>query len=403
MSTPLRIIREKLNITQTELASLMATTQATVSRMEAGQWEPNASQVQAVLAESGRRGVALTVDDFVAPEAAQLSVAGARSGVAVSGDLRFDHRHLLGIQDLSPDEITFLLDLSNTYAERNRTADRKLSLLDGKTVINLFFEESTRTRTSFELAGKRLGADVINIAVASSSIKKGETVIDTAVTLNAMHADALVVRHPHAGAVQLLSEKVNCSVINGGDGSHEHPTQALLDALTIRRRKGHLQGLLVALCGDITHSRVARSNIYLLQTMGARVRVIAPPTLIPAAIERLGVEVFHDMRAGLADCDIVMMLRLQRERMKGSFVPSVHEYFHFYGLDYDKLSHAKPDALIMHPGPMNRGVEIDPAVADDIDRSVIHEQVEMGVAVRMACLDVLTRDKRSNRAGGNAP
>jgi aspartate carbamoyltransferase catalytic subunit len=381
----------------------MATTQATVSRMEAGQWEPNASQVQAVLAESGRRGVALTVDDFVAPEAAQLSVAGARSGVAVSGDLRFDHRHLLGIQDLSPDEITFLLDLSNTYAERNRTADRKLSLLDGKTVINLFFEESTRTRTSFELAGKRLGADVINIAVASSSIKKGETVIDTAVTLNAMHADALVVRHPHAGAVQLLSEKVNCSVINGGDGSHEHPTQALLDALTIRRRKGHLQGLLVALCGDITHSRVARSNIYLLQTMGARVRVIAPPTLIPAAIERLGVEVFHDMRAGLADCDIVMMLRLQRERMKGSFVPSVHEYFHFYGLDYDKLSHAKPDALIMHPGPMNRGVEIDSAVADDIDRSVIHEQVEMGVAVRMACLDVLTRDKRSNRAGGNAP
>ena len=403
MSTPLRIIREKLNITQTELASLMATTQATVSRMEAGQWEPNASQVQAVLAESGRRGVALTVDDFVAPEAAQLSVAGARSGVAVSGDLRFDHRHLLGIQDLSPDEITFLLDLSNTYAERNRTADRKLSLLDGKTVINLFFEESTRTRTSFELAGQRLGADVINIAVASSSIKKGETVIDTAVTLNAMHADALVVRHPHAGAVQLLSEKVNCSVINGGDGSHEHPTQALLDALTIRRRKGHLQGLLVALCGDITHSRVARSNIYLLQTMGARVRVIAPPTLIPAAIERLGVEVFHDMRAGLADCDIVMMLRLQRERMKGSFVPSVHEYFHFYGLDYDKLSHAKPDALIMHPGPMNRGVEIDSAVADDIDRSVIHEQVEMGVAVRMACLDVLTRDKRSNRAGGNAP
>ncbi len=392
MSTPLRIIREKLNITQTELASLMETTQATVSRMEAGQWEPNASQVQAVLAESSRRGVALTVDDFVAPEAAQMSAAGARPGVAVSGDLHFDHRHLLGIQDLSPDEITFLLDLSNTYAERNRTADRKLSLLDGKTVINLFFEESTRTRTSFELAGKRLGADVINIAVASSSIKKGETVIDTAVTLNAMHADALVVRHPHAGAVQLLAEKVNCSVVNAGDGSHEHPTQALLDALTIRRRKGHLQGLLVALCGDVAHSRVARSNIYLLQTMGARVRVIAPPTLIPAAMERLGVEVFHDMRAGLADCDIVMMLRLQRERMEGSFVPSVHEYFHFYGLDYDKLSHAKPDALIMHPGPMNRGVEIDSAVADDIDRSVIHEQVEMGVAVRMACLDVLTRD-----------
>ncbi len=393
MGTPLRIIRDKLNITQTELASLMGTTQATVSRMEAGQWEPSASQVQAVLAESGRRGVELSIDDFVAPAA---SPTPRDSSPAPTGDLHFNHRHLLGIQDLSPDEITFLLDLSNIYAERNRTADRKLSLLDGKTVINLFFEESTRTRTSFELAGKRLGADVINIAVASSSIKKGETVIDTAVTLNAMHADALVVRHPHAGAVQLLAEKVNCSVINGGDGSHEHPTQALLDALTIRRRKGHLQGLLVALCGDVAHSRVARSNIYLLQTMGARVRLIAPPTLVPPAIERLGVEVFHDMRAGLEGCDIVMMLRLQRERMKGSFVPSVHEYFHFYGLDYDKLSHAKPDALIMHPGPMNRGVEIDSAVADDIDRSVIHEQVEMGVAVRMACLDILTRDDRRN-------
>jgi len=400
MSTPLRIIRDKLNITQTELASLMGTTQATVSRMEAGQWEPSASQVQAVLAESSRQGVDLSIDDFVAPEA---SPSPSPAAGPPAGDLHFNHRHLLGIQDLSPDEITFLLDLSNSYAERNRTADRKMSLLAGKTVINLFFEESTRTRTSFELAGKRLGADVINIAVASSSIKKGETVIDTAVTLNAMHADALVVRHPHAGAVQLLSEKVNCSVINGGDGSHEHPTQALLDALTIRRRKGHLQGLLVALCGDIAHSRVARSNIYLLQTMGARVRVIAPPTLIPAAMERLGVEVFHDMRAGLEDCDIVMMLRLQRERMEGSFVPSVHEYFHFYGLDYDKLSHAKPDALIMHPGPMNRGVEIDSAVADDIDRSVIHEQVEMGVAVRMACLDVLTRDALSNGTGRNAP
>ena len=397
MTTPLRVIREKLNITQTELASLMGTTQATVSRMEAGQWEPNASQVQAVLAESSRLGVDLSVDDFVAKEAPTSGFHAAAS------DLHFDHRHLLGIQDLSPDEISFLLNLSDSYAERNRTADRKQSLLAGKTVINLFFEESTRTRTSFELAGKRLGADVINIAVASSSIKKGETVIDTAVTLNAMHADALVVRHPHAGAVQLLSEKVNCSVINAGDGSHEHPTQALLDALTIRRRKGHLQGLLVALCGDVAHSRVARSNIYLLQTMGARVRVIAPPTLVPAAIERLGVEVFHDMRAGLADCDIVMMLRLQRERMEGSFVPSVHEYFHFYGLDYEKLSHAKPDALIMHPGPMNRGVEIDSAVADDIDRSVIHEQVEMGVAVRMACLDVLTRDDAlSNSAERNA-
>lgn len=308
-------------------------------------------------------------------------------------DVPFPHRHLLGIQDLSPDEITYLLDLSNKYAEHNRARGPKFDLMRDKTLINLFFEDSTRTRTSFELAGMRLGADVINIAVANSSIKKGETIVDTAMTLNAMHADALVVRHSNAGAVKLLSEKVNCAVINAGDGSHEHPTQALLDALTIRRHKGSLQGLLVALCGDVAHSRVARSNIYLLQTMGARVRVIAPPTLIPAAMERLGVEVFYDMRAGLEGCDIVMMLRLQRERMEGSFVPSVHEYFQFYGLDYDKLQHAKPDALIMHPGPMNRGVEIDSDVADDLDRSLIREQVEMGVAVRMACLDVLTRER----------
>ncbi|MAQ55824.1 MAG: aspartate carbamoyltransferase catalytic subunit [Rhodospirillales bacterium] len=394
MSTPLKIIREKLKITQTELAALMNTTQATISRMEAGQWEPNASQVQAVLEKSNSLGIDLSIDDFVLTNHSTQTTNGSYKDI--SGELPFNHRHLLGIQNLSANDIDFILDLSNNYAERNRTADRKLSLLTGKTVINLFFEESTRTRTSFELAGKRLGADVINISVASSSIKKGETVIDTAVTLNAMHADALVVRHPHAGAVQLLSEKVNCSVINAGDGSHEHPTQALLDALTISRRKGSLQGLLVALCGDVAHSRVARSNIYLLQTMGARIRIIAPPTLIPAGVERLGVEVFHDMNAGLADCDIVMMLRLQRERMKGSFVPSVHEYFHFYGLDYEKLKHAKSDALIMHPGPMNRGVEIDSEVADDFDRSVIHEQVEMGVAVRMACLDILTRTKNRN-------
>ncbi|MHA1563989.1 MAG: aspartate carbamoyltransferase catalytic subunit [Alphaproteobacteria bacterium] len=310
--------------------------------------------------------------------------------------LLFRHRHLLGIEDLDPDEITLLLDLSDTYAESNRQRPAKLDMLRGRTCINFFFESSTRTRTSFELAGKRLGADVINISVASSAIKKGETLIDTAMTLNAMHADILTVRHSSAGAVKLLSEKVNCAVINAGDGSHEHPTQALLDALTIRRRKGRLQGLLVCLCGDITHSRVARSNIHLLQTMGARVRLIAPPTLIPPQIERLGVEVFHDMRAGLADCDVVMMLRLQRERMQGSFVPSVREYFHFYGLDYDKLKHAKPDAVIMHPGPMNRGVEIDTAVADDIDRSLIQQQVEMGVAVRMACLDVLTRNNFGN-------
>jgi len=228
------------------------------------------------------------------------------------------------------------------------------------------------------------------MSVSTSSIKKGETLIDTAMTLNAMHPDVLVVRHPDSGAVQLLSEKVNCAVINGGDGRHEHPTQALLDALTIRRRKGKLSGLCVAICGDIMHSRVARSNIRLLSIMGARVRVVAPPTLLPAEIGRFGVETFHHMKEGLKDCDIVMMLRLQLERMNGSFVPSVREYFRFYGLDYAKLEVAKPDALIMHPGPMNRGVEIDGELADDIDRSVIREQVEMGVAVRMACLETLT-------------
>src|SRR6185295_721961 len=279
---------------------------------------------------------------------------------------RFRHRHLLGIEGLSPDEITLLLDLSEAYVEQNRAPEKKSTLLRGRTVINLFFENSTRTRTSFELAGKRLGGDVINMSVQASSIKKGETLIDTAMTLTAMHPDVLVVRHPESGAVQLLSEKVDCSVINAGDGSHEHPTQALLDALTIRQRKGRLQGLTVAICGDVLHSRVARSNIALLNVMGARVRVVAPRTLLPAEVERLGVEVFHDMTAGLKDVDIVMMLRLQMERMHGSFIPSTREYFHFFGLDYDKLKLAKPDALIMHPGPMNRGVEIGSEVADDI-------------------------------------
>ncbi len=306
-------------------------------------------------------------------------------------NLAFPHRHLLGIEGLSPADINLILDLSESYVDQNRQADKKKTILRGRTVINLFFETSTRTRTSFELAGKRLGGDVINMSVAASAIKKGETLIDTAMTLNAMHPDVLVIRHPDAGAALLLSEKVNCAVINAGDGSHEHPTQALLDALTIRRRKGRLNGLVVAICGDILHSRVARSNIHLLTIMGTRVRVVAPPTLLPAEIERLGVEVFTDMRRGLEACDIVMMLRLQSERMHGTFVPSTREYFHFFGLDYEKLSAAKPDAMIMHPGPMNRGVEIDSEVADDIGRSAISEQVEIGVAVRMACLDMLTR------------
>jgi len=310
----------------------------------------------------------------------------------------FPHRHLLGIEGLSPDQITYLLDRADSYVEQSRQADKKQSLLRGRTIINLFFENSTRTRTSFELAGKRLGGDVINMQAQASSIKKGETLIDTAMTLNAMHPDVLVVRHPDSGAVQLLSEKVDCAVINAGDGSHEHPTQALLDAVTIRRRKGRLQGLSVAICGDILHSRVARSNIQLLNIMGAHVRVVAPRTLLPAAIERLGVEVFLDMAKGLEGVDIVMMLRLQTERMHGSFVPSTREYFRFYGLDYAKLAAAKDDALIMHPGPMNRGVEIDTEVADDIDRSAIRQQVEMGVAVRMACLEALSRETRAAAA-----
>lgn len=300
-------------------------------------------------------------------------------------------RHLLGIQGLTPGEITALLDIADGYVEQNRSDDKRKTLLRGRTVINLFFENSTRTRTSFELAGKRLGADVINMQAAGSSVQKGETLIDTAMTLNAMHLDVLVVRHPDSGAVKLLSEKVNCAVINGGDGSHEHPTQALLDALTIRRHKGRLSGLTVAICGDVLHSRVARSNIHLLNAMGAQVRVIGPRTLLPSAIEAMGVEVVHDMRRGLEGVDVIMMLRIQNERMRGNFIPSIREYFHFFGLDRHKLALAKPDAVIMHPGPMNRGVEIDSDVADDVERSLIREQVEMGVAVRMACLDVLTR------------
>ena len=302
----------------------------------------------------------------------------------------YSYRHLLSIEGLSRFDIEKLLDLADEYVETNRQADKKHSILRGRTLINMFFENSTRTRTSFELAGKRLGGDVINMSVSSSSIKKGETLIDTAMTLNAMHPDVLVGRHADSGSVHLLAEKVNCSVINAGDGSHEHPTQALLDALAIRRRLGRgLKGLTVAICGDIAHSRVARSNIHLLSIMGARVRAVAPPTLIPEGLERLGVEVHHNMSSGLKDADIIMMLRLQTERMKGSYVPSIREYYELYGLNANKLKMAKPDALIMHPGPMNRGVEIDSELADDIDRSLIREQVEMGVAVRMACLQAL--------------
>jgi len=299
-------------------------------------------------------------------------------------------RHLLGIEGLTRADISGLLELANAFVDLNRQVEKKTTTLRGRTQVNLFFEASTRTQSSFEIAGKRLGADVMNMSVSSSSMRKGETLIDTAVTLNAMHPDILVVRHQSSGAVELLARKVDGAVINAGDGSHEHPTQALLDALTIQRNKGRIEGLTVAICGDILHSRVARSNILLLNTMGARVRAVAPSTLLPPGIERMGVEVERDMRAGLEGADIVMMLRLQRERMNGSFVPSSQEYFQYFGLDEKKLSYAKKDALVMHPGPMNRGVEIDSAVADGA-QSLIREQVEMGVAVRMAALEALSR------------
>jgi aspartate carbamoyltransferase catalytic subunit len=299
--------------------------------------------------------------------------------------------HLLGIEGLIPIDVTALLDLAETYVVQGRAGDKKTGLLKGRTLINLFFEASTRTQSSFELAGKRLGADVLNMSVKTSSVSKGETLIDTAATLNAMRPDLLVVRHQDAGAAELLSRKVDCSVINAGDGAHEHPTQALLDALTIRRRLGGFEGLVVAICGDVLHSRVARSNLRLLSMMGARVRLVAPRTLLPAQADRFGVEIFTDMRTGLAGADIVMMLRLQLERMSGAFVPSVREYFHFYGLDRQKLAWARPGALVMHPGPMNRGVEIASDIADDVEVSLISEQVEMGVAIRMAVLDALSR------------
>ena len=306
-------------------------------------------------------------------------------------------RHLLAIEGLAPHVVEELLDEAESHVLLNRSVQTARDVLRGRTLINLFFEDSTRTRTSFELAGKRLGADVINMSVSQSSVNKGETLLDTATTLNAMHCDLLVVRHGQSGAPSLLAQEVSASVINAGDGTHEHPTQALLDALTIRRRLGRLRGLRVAICGDIAHSRVARSNIHLLANMGNDVRVVGPPTLIPSEVEMLGVSVFHDMRSGLEDADVVMMLRLQNERMAGGLVPSTREYFRFFGLDAEKLARAKPTALVMHPGPMNRGVEIDSAVADDPIRSVIREQVEMGVAVRMAVLDRLARAQRERR------
>ncbi|RUX27234.1 aspartate carbamoyltransferase catalytic subunit [Mesorhizobium sp. M7A.F.Ca.US.011.01.1.1] len=311
----------------------------------------------------------------------------------------YPHRHLLGIRDLSPADIELLLDRADRAVAISRQSEKKTSTLRGRTQINLFYEASTRTQSSFELAGKRLGADVMNMSVASSSVKKGETLIDTAMTLNAMRPDILIIRHQSAGAAALLAQKVGCSVVNAGDGAHEHPTQALLDALTIRRAKGPLSKLIVAICGDILHSRVARSNIMLLNALGAQVRVVAPSTLLPTGIEKMGVIVTRSMAEGLKDADVVMMLRLQRERMEGAFVPSVREYFRYFGLDAEKLKAAKDDALVMHPGPMNRGVEIASEIADG-PQSVIQEQVEMGVAVRMAVMEALLDPRRNHEGRG---
>ncbi|WP_317993296.1 aspartate carbamoyltransferase catalytic subunit [Bartonella gliris] len=309
----------------------------------------------------------------------------------------FPHQHLLGIKDLSVQDLNVLLERANENVSLFKKNDRKQSNLRGRTQINLFFEASTRTQSSFELAGKRLGADVMSIAVGNSSVKKGETLIDTVTTLNAMKPDILVIRHSCAGAAALLAKKVDCCVINAGDGAHEHPTQALLDALTIKRTKGRIEGLTVAICGDILHSRVARSNILSLNALGARVRVVAPSTLLPAGISDMSVEVFNTMKDGLKGADVIMMLRLQHERMTGSFIPSIREYFHYFGLHKENLAHAKSDCIILHPGPINRGIEISSDIADG-PQSMIHTQVEMGIAVRMAVMEALL-DSRFKASG----
>lgn len=317
-------------------------------------------------------------------------MAGEDLAAAVRARARpFPAPHFLAAGDLDRAALDEVLDLADHFVTLNRQAAKKLDLLKGRTLINLFFENSTRTQSSFELAGKRLGADVVNMSPRSSSIAKGETLIDTAATLNAMRPDLLVVRHGSSGAAELLARKLDCAVINAGDGQHEHPTQALLDAFTLRRTFGDLRGLRVAICGDVLHSRVARSNVAMLGRLGAEVRLVGPPTLMPTDADRWGAAVHHDMRTGIAGCDVVMMLRLQLERMNGGYVPSSREYFRYYGLDREKLAFAAPGAKVMHPGPMNRGVEIESTVADDPAVSLISEQVEMGVAVRMAVLSAL--------------
>ena len=301
--------------------------------------------------------------------------------------------HLVETADLNAKEIKFILDEAKKFINFNKKRVKKSNLLEGRTIFNLFFEDSTRTRTSFEVAAKRLGADLINVAVKDSSINKGETLLDTMTTINSMNPDVLIVRHPEEGISKRISNNVDACVINAGDGSHEHPTQALLDALTIKNRFNNFSKLQIAICGDILHSRVARSNIIILSKLGAKINVIGPKQWLPKNINKLPVEVYTDMKKGLKNCDIVMMLRIQKERIVGKIMPNQKTYFNKYGLDYNKLKYAKKNAFVMHPGPMNRGVEIDSKLADDITRSLIQEQVAMGVAIRMACLDILIKNR----------
>ena len=305
----------------------------------------------------------------------------------------FKKIHLVETADLTKKEILYILNESKKYISFNKRKIKRINILEGRTIFNLFFEDSTRTRTSFEVAAKRLGADLINVVVKDSSINKGETLLDTMTTINSMNPDVLIVRHPEEGISKKISETVDASVINAGDGSHEHPTQALLDALTIKNKFNNFAKLKIAICGDILHSRVARSNIIILSKLGAKINVIGPKEWLPKNIKNLPVNVFTDMRKGLKNCDIVMMLRIQKERIVGKIMPNQKTYFNRYGLDYNKLKYAKKNAFVMHPGPMNRGFEIDSKLADDVTRSLIQEQVAMGVAIRMACLNILIRNR----------
>jgi len=318
---------------------------------------------------------------------------GKKQTFSISKNYNYKKIHLIESKQLNKKEIECFLNESEKYIHFNKNTTKKTNLLEGRSIFNLFFENSTRTRTSFEVAAKRLGADLINVVLKDSSINKGETLLDTMTTINSMSPDVLIVRHPEEGISKKISKTVKACVINAGDGSHEHPTQALLDALTIKKKFGKFKGLKIAICGDIKHSRVARSNIEILSTLGCSINVIGPKSLIPKDIQKIGVNIFYNMKNGLNKCDIVMMLRIQKERIVGKHITSEKEYFNKFGLDYKKLGYAKKKALVMHPGPMNRGVEIDSELADDVTRSLIQEQVSMGVAIRMACLEILINNK----------